>query len=174
MRRLSLTLLVAMFVLPAVAVAARTTTGDGVLELRDANGTFTVSGRGVLWGQLDKGALRVISITGDTTGTGVATQPLAVSGTGLKSAKAVDDPNATVYTGTNLHFRVTGGKYRLRFKGSGVDLSAIGVGIGDLSGNVNSLYPGDYAVDGGKWQPIAWNSKSVPFGVQPPPPQTGP
>jgi hypothetical protein len=172
MRRLSLTLLVAMLVLPAAALAARTTTGDGVFELRDANGTFTVSGRGVLWGQLDKGALRVISIAGDTTN--VSTPPLAVSGTNLKSGKASDDPTATVYSGANLHFRVTGGKYRLRFKGSGVDLSAIGVGIGDLSGNVNSLDPGDYAVDGGKWQPIAWNAKSVPFGVQPVAPPTGP
>ena len=171
MRRLSLILLVSLLVLPAAALAARQTTGDGVFELRSANGTFTLTGRGVLWGQLDKGALRVVSITSDSSST---SQPLAVSGNGLKVGKAQDDPTATVYSGTNLHFRVTGGKYKLRFRAAGIDLSAIGVGTADLVGNVNALYPGDYALDGGKWQPIAWEEKWVQFGTQPPLPPTGP
>lgn len=167
MRRLSLILLVALCAVPAAALAARTTAGDGVFELRTANGSFTLVGRGVLWGQMDKGALRVASIVPDPAAT---TQPLAVSGNGLRQGKALDDPTVTVYTGTNLHFRVTGGKYKLRFKGSGLDLTAIGVGSSFLVGSPNSLDPGDYAIDGGKWLPIAWTDRLLTFGIQPPPP----
>ena len=32
----------------------------------------------------------------------------------------------TVYTGRDIHFRVTGGKYKLVFRGSGADVSAVG------------------------------------------------
>jgi hypothetical protein len=164
MRRLSLTLLVALLVLPTAALAGRSTTGDGVFELRAASGIFVLSGRGVLWGQMDKGTMRVTDV--DPNG-----QQVAVSG--AKTTKpAPDDANVTVYQGPNLHFRITGGKYRIRFRGSSVDLTAIGVGTATLTGSPQSLSPGEYALDGGKWQPIAWTDRYVAFGTQPPPPPT--
>jgi hypothetical protein len=165
MRRLSLILLVALLVLPAAALAGRATTGDGVFELRASTGTFVLIGRGVLWGQMDKGSMRVTNI--DPNG-----QQVAVSGG--KTIKPVDDPNATVYQGPNLHFRITGGKYRIRFRGTSVDLTAIGVGTAVLDGSPQALTPGDYSLDGGKWLPIAWTEKYVAYGTQPPPPSTSP
>jgi hypothetical protein len=162
MRRLSLTLLVVVAVLPATALAARVATGDGVFELRDANGTFVLSGRGVIWGQMDKGVMRVTALDPG--------QQLAVSGADKPPVKAADDPNTTIYQGTNLHFRASSGKYRIRFRGTSVDLTAIGIGNAFLSGSTSSLDPGDYALDGGKWLPIAWEDKSVPFGTQAPQP----
>src|SRR4051812_44971932 len=120
MRRLALILLLALAALPAAALAARTTAGDGVFELRSANGTFILSGKGVLWGQMDNGSMRVTDVDA-TSG-----QQLAVSG--ADRTRATDDPDVVVYGGLNLHFRATGGKYKIRFKGSGIDLTAIGVG----------------------------------------------
>jgi hypothetical protein len=166
MRRLSLILLLALLVLPAAALAGRATTGDGVFELRAASGIFVLTGRGVLWGQMDKGTMRVTNV--DPNG-----QQVAVSGA-EKISPAVDDPTATVYQGANLHFRITGGKFRIRFRGSSVDLTAIGVGNAVLNGSPQALVPGDFALDGGKWQPIAWTPKYEAFGTQPPPPPTSP
>jgi len=163
MRRLTLILLVALVVLPSTALAAGVATGDGVFELRAANGTFVLSGRGVFWGQMDKGTMRVTPLDPN--------EQVAVSGA-EKTFKALDDPTATIYAGTDLHFRATSGRYRIRFKGSGVDLTAIGIGNAILAGSPLSLDPGDFALDGGKWQPIAWDYKVEPFGTQPPPPPT--
>jgi hypothetical protein len=163
MRRLSLTLLAALVVLPSTALAARDATGDGVFELRSGNGIFVVSGRGVIWGQMDKGTMRVTALD--------PAEQLAVSGAG-KPFKAADDPTTTVYQGANLHFRASSGRFRIRFRGSGLDLTAIGIGNAYLSGSPLSLDPGDFALDGGKWQPVAWQDKVEAFGTQPPPPPT--
>src|SRR3954469_15330799 len=101
MRRLSLTLLVALLALPAAALAARAGKGDGVFELKAANGTFIVNGRGVLIGQMDKGTLRVQDMNPND-----GQQP-AISG--AEHSRATDDPNTTVYWGSDIHFRVSGG-----------------------------------------------------------------
>jgi hypothetical protein len=159
MRRLSVTVLLALVVLPAAALAARSTPGDGVFELRAGSGTFVLGGRGVLWGQMDKGLMRVTTV--DTSGSG----QLLVSG--ADHTRETDDPNVTIYSGTNLHFKVTGGKYRIRFKGVGIDLTAIGVGLADMAGTPLLVDSGDYALDSGKWAPVPLLEKLVSFGVQP-------
>jgi hypothetical protein len=167
MRRLSVTVLLALVVLPTAALAARSTPGDGVFELRAASGTFTFSGRGVLWGQMDRGVMRVTAVDPASSG------QLLVSG--ADHTRATDDPNVTVYSGTNLHFKVTGGKYKIRFKGGGVDLTAIGVGVADMAGTPLLVDSGDYALDSGKWTPVPLLEKLVAFGSQSStPPPSGP
>ena len=179
MRRLPVILLCALMVAPAAFAAGRAT-GDGVLELKAVYGTvqFGKEGqpaRGALWGQMDKGKLVVTDP--------VATDPqtIFVSGWEHKSPPTVLDTGATVttYWGSNLHFRVTGGKYRLLFSGQGLDLTAIGVGVAYLNGDDDVLDPGYFARDSGDWQPIPLASPTtgvrgvpVPFGTQPPPPTT--
>jgi hypothetical protein len=158
MRRLSVIVLLALVVLPAAALAARSTPGDGVFELSAASGTFLLGGRGVLWGQMDKGLMRVTAV--DPSGSG----QLLVSG--ADHTRSTDDPNVTIYSGTNLHFKVTGGKYKIRFKGVGIDLTAIGVGVADMSGTPLLVDSGDYALDSGKWSPVPLLEKLVSFGVQ--------
>jgi hypothetical protein len=116
---------------------------------------------------MDKGKLVVVDPSPADT-------QIFVSGWEHKSLATVTDTGATVttYSGTNLHFRVTGGKYRLTFTGSGIDLTAIGVGVAYLAGDLLAPDAGDYAVDSGKWVPVPvfvlpQRTLAVPFGTQP-------
>jgi hypothetical protein len=175
MRRLFVILLASLVVVPA-ALAAKRAAGDGVLELRSvagrvAVGTITTPARGLQWGQMDKGKLIVVDPIPDDT------QQVYVSGFEKKGPLTFTDSGASVttYSGTNLHFRVTGGKYRLVFDGSGIDLTAIGAGTAYLTGDVNAFDAGYYAVDSGKWVPmpvsfVPTKPLAVPFPA--PAPQT--
>jgi len=163
MRRLSLILLLALAALPAAALAAGSATGDGVLELRAVNAVVILSGKGVLWGQMDRGSMRVTALS-----TPDAQQPY-VSGA---DRIWLPSDNVTAYSGTNLHFRLTGGRYKIRFKGSGLDLTAIGVGSADMTGDPTALTAGDYALDGGKWTIVPLSERVVDYGLQPPPTTT--
>ena len=158
MRRLALILVLAAVAVPAAAVAADRSAGDGVLELSTVNGTVTLSGKGVLWGQIDSGSIRV---TDDSTTSG---QPLLVSGAAHTRPLGED---VTVYWGNNITFRTTGGKYRIRFKGSGLDLTAIGVGTADMIGDPTASDQGRYALDSGKWVEVPVLERLVAYGVQP-------
>jgi len=158
MRRLSLILLSCLIVAPAALAAARAT-GDGVLELRTVNGTVVLAGRGVVWGQMDKGKL-------------VVSNPVAGDGDPFVSGYEHKQPGpcdtCTIYTGKDLHFRVTGGKYKLWFlQAAGIDLSAVGVGIAQLTGDPLAEDTGDFALDGPPWTSVPWQKHTVNFGVQP-------
>jgi hypothetical protein len=155
MRRLVFTLLCGLLVVPAVALAAPRAAGDGVLELKDVDGTVTIGtsyaqpAKGALWGQMDSGKLVVFDpVVGDGN--------VYVSGWDTKRPYLTpgDYPDATVYTGTNLHFRVTGGKYRLSFIGKSIDLTAVGVGTAWLNGDVTVDSAGLYSLNSGKWLPV--------------------
>jgi hypothetical protein len=157
MRRLCLILLCGLVAVPAALAAARTT-GDGVLELSKVNGTVVVYGsRGTLWGQIDKGKV-------------VVTDPIVGDGKVLVSGYENHWPGAidgtTVYSGTDVRFRVTGGKYKLVIKGAGIDFTAIVVGSAQLSGDVLADDPGNYALDSGKWIAVPFfpASRLVLFG----------
>ena len=160
MRRLCLILLCGLVAVPAALAAARSA-GDGVLELSKVNGSVVVAGtRGTLWGQIDKGKLVVTDpILGDGQ--------VLVSGAETKRTGVLD--GTTIYGGTDIRFRVTGGKYRLSLKGTGIDLTAVGVGTAQLSGDLLAETPGNYALDSGKWIPVPYfpASRLVLFGVQP-------
>jgi hypothetical protein len=158
MRRLALILLVALLALPAAALAARSDKGFGSFELRSASGVFVVTGNGVLLGQLDKGTVRVQSLTAAD-----AADP-AVSGLGLHSHE-LSDLSATVFSGTNIHFRVTTGKYKITFRGTGLDLTAVGVGTADMIASP-LVDAGQYTLDGSKWIDVPLKWTSVPYGAK--------
>jgi hypothetical protein len=163
MRRLCLILLAGLVAAPA-AVAALRAPSDGVLELRKVNASSAVivGQRGSLWGQMDYGRL---TVTDPTIGDG------QIYVTGADHAPHFVNENVTVYWGKDLHFRVTGGKYRLSFKGAGIDLTAVGVGTATLLGDFNADDAGDYSLDGGdKWLSVPFVTRTVTFGVQPPTP----
>lgn len=167
MRRLCLTLLCGLVAVP-VAVAASHATGDGVLELQGAAGTVILTGsRGTVWGQMAKGRL-------------VATDPVVGDGaiyvSGAETVLPGKTEGTTVYIGRNIHFRVTGGKYKLIFRGPtpdlsavGVDLTAVGVGSVQLTGDAFTTDTGKYAVDSGKWNTVPVWPITKQFGVQPAP-----
>jgi hypothetical protein len=74
-----------------------------------------------------------------------------------------DGLKVTLYSGRDLHFRVTGGKYKVVFNGSGIDLTAVGVGVAYLDGDENAIDPGYYAVNSGDWiQMPTFRLKPVP------------
>jgi hypothetical protein len=172
MRRLLVTLLCALFAVPTALAAVRAT-GDGVLELRAVSGTITVGkegqpARGVLWGQMDKGRLVVVDPNPNDA------QTIFVSGRAKRTPLVLNAdgvPTVVAYSGTDIRYRVTGGKYRLSFTGTGIDLTAIGVGVAYLAGDPIAADTGDYALDSGKWfsVPVLLGQKSlaVPFGTQP-------
>jgi hypothetical protein len=167
MRRLCLTLLCGLVAVPA-AVAATRATGDGVLEIQSATGTVVITGiRGTAWGQMDKGKL-------------VVTDPVAGDGaiyvSGAETAIPGKTEGVTVYAGRDIHFRVTGGKYRLAFRGPtpdlsavGVDLTAVGVGSVQITGDAFASFTGKYAIDSGKWNTVPVWTVTKQFGVQPAP-----
>lgn len=160
MRRLCLILLCGLVAVPA-ALAASNATGDGVLEIRDAAGIAVLNTtRGTVWGQLAKGRLVV---TDRSPGDGA----VFVSGAEKVTPGAFD--NVTIYTGRAIHFRITGGKARLWFKGSGLDLTAVGVGSVQFTGDAFADDAGYYALDSGKWNPVPVTTSTVRFGVQPAP-----
>lgn len=160
MRRLSFTLLCGLILAPAALAAARVT-GDGVLELKAVNATsIVITGKGALWGQLDRGKLYV---TDPVPGDGV------VYVSGADQAPRQFGDTTTMYIGKDMHFRVTGGTYKLTFvRSSGVDLTAVGVGKAYLTGDASADTPGTYALDGGKWTPVPLFKNTVLFGAQSP------
>jgi hypothetical protein len=162
MRRFLSTLLASLIVAPA-AFAAAHSTGDGVFELNAVYGTVQIGttsqpARGVLWGQMDKGEMRVLDpISGDGQ--------ILVSGYESKyPITNADGLKVTVYSGRDLHFRVTGGRYKLWFKGQGLDLTAVGAGVAYLDGDENAVDAGDYAVNSGDWVAMPTFQKRIPFG----------
>jgi hypothetical protein len=170
MRR-SLIILVCSLVAVPAALASAGATGDGVLELKAVYGKVAIGkpvqpAHGLLWGQMDSGKLTVQDpVLGDGK--------ILVTGWDTKvfTPASIDDvtPAQTAYTGTNIHFRVTGGKYRLIFKGSGIDLTAIGAGVALINASENAVDAGYFAVDSGEWTPAPlFVVKSVPFGAQTP------
>jgi len=157
MRRLCLTVLCSLFVVPA-AIAASHATGDGVLEFQKVDATVKVVGvRGTIWGQMDKGRL-------------VVTDPNPLDGTvnvsGAELTKPGTADNTTIYIGRDIHFRISG-KYTVRFVGTGIDFAAVGIGTSTFTGDYNSLDPGKYAVDDADWQDVGFVQRVVKFGVPP-------
>jgi hypothetical protein len=157
MRRLCLTLLCGLVAIPA-ALAASHATGDGVLEVSDGAGVIVLNTtRGIVWGQVAKGKLTV-------------TDPVAGDGSVFVSgAEAIPvAENVTSYKGRDLHFRVTGGKAKLLLKGTGIDLTAVGIGTVTFTGDAFAAYAGQYALDNtGKWNPLpVYSPKTFSFGVQ--------
>ena len=164
--RFTLILLVCLAVVPA-ALAAPSATGDGVFELKDVDASkIVITGtRGAIWGQLDSGTLKVTDMNLDD---GIAPQV-----SGAESTASTADPGVKIYSGKNIHFRFSGGKYKFTIvSATGVDVTAVGVGQVWLTGDPYSFDPGYYAIDDGKWQPVPLVKKLVTFGVQPVVPAT--
>jgi hypothetical protein len=158
--RLLLVLLTALLAAPAALAGARAN-GDGVFELKDVNAyKVVITGtRGAIWGQIDKGTLRVTDLNLDDT--------VAPQVSGAEYTQSTSDPAVKIYSGKNIHFRFAGGKYKFTIVGSGIDVTAVGVGQASLIGDPDALDTGDYAVDDGKWVSVPLLKKVVTFGTQP-------
>lgn len=137
MRKALLLTAVLAIALPAAA-AATLSAGDGTLSVEDGRGKVTVQARGGILGRLDRGSVTIFDLTPTDPFDPVVSgddQPVVLVGeTGIR------------YRGTDLRFRVIGGSFRVVVQGRGIDLSAVGRGIGTLEGE--TVDPGLYSLNG--------------------------
>ena len=76
----------------------------------------------------------------------------------------------TTYTGRDIHFRVTGGRYRLWFQGWGIDLSAVGiialpnpasVGLHERMGFAPAGVLRAVGYKHGRWHDVGWWQRAL-------------
>jgi hypothetical protein len=130
---------------PAAALADRVGTPaavatDGTASLTNASGTFKISGRGAVIGQIDRGSVKIVDPI-STDGSG----PIV---TGAEHQRPLSD-TTSLYSGTDVDFRIIGGSFTIVVSGSGIDLSFVGHGKVTLTGDAKALDDGKYSLDGG-------------------------
>ena len=132
--------------LPGAASARTGAPGDGTLLVKSANGRIVVAAKGGLIGRCDK---CVITIKDPNPDDG--------SGPIVSGAEATHDINDTTtrWSGTNVRFRIIGGRFTVSVNGFGIDLSAIGnKGFVTLQGNKGTDDDGTFSLNGAAPQPI--------------------
>ncbi len=139
-RRLLIPLLVLAFLLGTATVASarpvlRSDQENGI-ELVDGNGRTTIGLRGALIGSVGSGTVWVTDLPGK-----VETDIVVI---GDDDSYQLDN-QTTVYQGTGLRFRVFRGRWRVRIRGSDINVSAVGTGTVSLAGR------GRYSVAGGPY-----------------------
>jgi hypothetical protein len=144
MRKLCLSLLASLLLLPAAAFAEREASNGGSLVVSAANGKLTVSGHGLIFGHLDRGTITIVGDYKPDDNTALS----SVSGAKMKFTGG-----NVVYAGSDVRFLFPGGRYTLVVDGTGIDLSAVGTGrlIAVGRGLAND---GTVSVDGGAPQSI--------------------
>ncbi len=155
MRRILLILLAGLLLAPA-ALAAKRAVGDGTFAVRAGGGKVVVTARGTIFGQVGNGK---IWITDPNPGDDIDAQV-----SGAERTRLITE-NLTLYSGKNIRFRFVGGRYAVTISGVGIDVSAVGKGTATLAGNPNVGDPGDYAVNGAKWQQLPLLATTFTFGA---------
>ena len=125
MRRLVLLALFAALAGPAAALAGERAADDGTLSVVSADGVINVVARGGVIGSC--GQCRVW-----------ITDPVAGDGTGAVVTGWEDKDNVTdtksKWSGSDVHFKLIGGLFKLHVVGTGITLYAVGKGSGSLKG----------------------------------------
>jgi hypothetical protein len=153
MRTPFVALLVFLFAVPAASAAVATGTADGELSVDAGRGKVTVDARGGIIGRFTDGKVSILDLTPDDAFTPV------VFGDELPP---VFLPNGgVVYRGTNVRFRLVGGRYRVFVQGIGIDLSAVGHGVVWLESD-GSRTPGTYSLEGDDCQLARAKCKPLP------------
>jgi hypothetical protein len=144
MRRLLTFAMLVALVLPATSAARGLGPSDGTLSVRDARGTITISARGAVIGSFAKGSVTITDpVDGDGTG------PIV---TGDDWSKDRSD-TTTSWGGTKVRFRIIGGSFKIRVRGSGINLSLVGKGNVTMTG-AGTVDDGSYSVNGGEYSAI--------------------
>lgn len=132
-------------IVAAVAVAASAAGAvrdSGQLSLERGRGSAALELRGVVLGRLTSGTLRVTDLT--------PRDRFVPTVSGRKVTAQRIGPKTTLYRGVGIRFKVLGGRYRLVLRGSGMSVSAVGVGEVVLDGD--SRWIGDdvgvFSLDG--------------------------
>ena len=153
MRAPLLVLLVFLLAVPAAAAAVAVSTGDGELSVDSGRGKVTVDARGGVIGRFTDGKVSILDLSPED-----AFNPV-VFGDELPPVDLVS--GARVYRGTNVRFRLVGGRYRVVVHAVGIDLSAVGNGLVWLESD-GSRFPGTYSLDGDDCQLARAKCKPLP------------
>lgn len=155
MRKPLLVLLVFLLAVPAAASAAiAASTADGELSVDSGRGKVTVDARGGIIGRFTDGRVSILDLTPDDTFT-----PIVF---GDELPPVVLPNGAVVFRGTNVRFRLVGGRYRVFVHAVGIDLSAVGNGLVWLESDGTRL-PGTYSLEGDDCQLARARCKPLPF-----------
>jgi hypothetical protein len=139
MRRLLVLIGVLTLMLPAGAGALKGVPGDGTLVVENAQGVIGMAVRGGIIGRFDQGTL-------------VIDDPLPNDGPppivkGYQKARVLG-PRRTQYSGSDVRFRLIGGRYRARITAIGLDVSVVGRGTVLLDGSGFADQPGHFSING--------------------------
>ena len=148
----------ALFAVPATALALDVGAGDGTLAINGAAGSVKIAVRGALIGQIDRG--KVILEDPD----GKDGRPPVVWG--FESKRDLSDTKA-LYSGSDIRFRIIGGFFRVKVVGSGMDLSLVGRGSVTLGAAPGVLTVGTYSLHGGFLLPFPDVVTSVQLAAAP-------
>jgi hypothetical protein len=121
------------------ALAVGDATGDGTLAVHGASGSVSIAARGALIGQLDRG--RVVLHDPDVED---GNRPVVW---GYEIKRDLSDTKS-LYSGTDIRFRIIGGFFRVKVVGSGMDLSVVGRGSVTLGPTLGLLTVGSYSLNG--------------------------
>jgi hypothetical protein len=131
--------------------------GGGSLAVRGANGSLVVKGQGVIFGYLDQGSLYVFYYDPNNVADAIS----------VEGASPHNGSGITLYSGSQVRFLIPAGSYTLELVGTGIDVSAVGRGMINVSANGN-VSAGTVALDGGR--PASFSRVAVPAsfgGVSP-------
>jgi hypothetical protein len=138
-RRVLASITLALLALPAAALALGGAAGDGTLAIVNANGTMSIAAKGALIGQIDRGR---VTLEDPNPNDGPA--PVVW---GYESKRDLTDTKS-LYSGNDIRFRISGGFFRVKVVGSGVDLSVVGHGSVTIGPALGIFSGGTYSLNG--------------------------
>jgi hypothetical protein len=162
MRRVLVLCALIALLLPAFAAAGTQAGDDGILVVKEADGTIGIVARGSMIGSCD-----YCTVTIDDPNPNDGAQPV-VNGT-FDLQKDLTDTK-TRWRGTSIRFRAIGGFVRMIVRGVGINLSVVAHGQGWVDGDPTP-FDGTWSLDGGDRRSMP--DDRIDFWLGTPPTQTG-
>ena len=147
MRRLGLVASALLLAIPAISFARPMPPGDGTLVITKGRGTIVLQVKGAVIGRMGNGKLTLTDNDPYDENSPVVHGRLRARPMQLSDA-------ITVYKGQNIRYRMVEGSYRLKFEGTGIELSAVGRGWVTFDGDDRFVNDGMYSLNGTDFQPI--------------------
>jgi hypothetical protein len=137
MRNLLVVFASAALALPGLAWTATRAVDDGTLSVRNGDGVVFVSATGTLIGACDECRVSIVDPSSDDGPPPVVT--------GFEDRKGISDSH-TLWSGTNVRFRMVGGFFKVKVAGHGIDLAVVAKGWGRIQAYDSNT--GTYSVNG--------------------------
>jgi hypothetical protein len=152
-------MLVALAVAGVASAHVVSTASDGTLTVKNADGRIVINAKGGVIGRLGQGSVTIKDpVPGDGTG------PIV---TGAEVSQSISD-TTTVYKGTDVRFRILGGKFSITVVASNIQLSAVGTGDVKFVGRDDDT-DGTYSINAGA--PLPFPGFQFTFTLAGPAPQ---